>query len=397
MVSTAQRAQSAQLCPPACQAAKEAVAQGYSGNTVRPKRKVVLPLRLADSEGLPMDGKKQRRPRSEHEGTDQVSYYIQKLISAHTLNMLPNLQTLRGDDAAHDAGCCKHFCVGGRSFAATQQQNRCALASTEHTCSSQSDGELTSHESPCATGCSLLCQRAKSSLASLSPVLQMQDARSKDGIATSKVWEAVKRIKKPAVLNALFANTKHKELTQGTSGNENWHSWLRRTIAILGGMRGLAMIQKFLAWQMMRFNEAVRAARRKSAQKSAASSGVTQMKAQDKQLWACKQAFASALCGGESERHSRQAYHNWMHTSYDLEMMLAMGFSEAKPRYNPSQWSDEEVTAMLECLRGLASREESIHVADPFYFISHHTLLRQKTPDQVKALLSYVDKHYSAE
>ena len=36
-------------------------------------------------------------------------------------------------------------------------------------------------------------------------------------------------------------------------------------------------------------------------------------------------------------------------------------------------------------------------MTDPFYFISHHALLRQKTPEQVKTLLSYVDKHYSAE
>lgn len=225
----------------------------------------------------------------------------------------------------------------------------------------------------------------------------MQDTRSKEGIATNKVREAINRIKRPAVLNALFANTLHKELTQGTSGNENWYSWLRRTIAILGGMRGLAMIQMFLAWQMMRFNEAIKAARQKSAQKSAASSGTMQLKAQDKQLLACKQAFASALCGERSERRSRQAYHAWMHTSYDLEMLRAMDFSEAKPRYSSSRWSDEEVAAMLECLRGLASGAEAIHTADPFYFISHHTLLRQKTPDQVKALLSYVDKHYSAE
>ena len=169
---------------------------------------------------------------------------------------------------------------------------------------------------------------------------------------------------------------------------------MRRTIAILGGVRGLAMIQMFLAWQMMRFNQAIRAARHKSAQKSAASSGAMQMKAQDKQLLACKQAFASGLCGAQSDRKSRQAYHPWMHTSYDLEMMRAMGFSEAKPRYSPSRWSDEEVAAMLECLRGLASGAEAIHTADPFYFISHHALLRMKTADQVKALISYVDKHY---
>ena len=51
---------------------------------------------------------------------------------------------------------------------------------------------------------------------------------------------------------------------------------------------------------------------------------------------------------------------------------------------------------MLECLRGLATGEEVIDIKNSFYFVSQHTLLRQKSPDQVKALLSYVDRHYSA-
>ena len=124
-----------------------------------------------------------------------------------------------------------------------------------------------------------------------------------------------------------------------------------------------------------------------------------QMEARDKQLLACKQALASALCGEHLERRSRQAYHAWMHTSYDLEMLRAMGFSEAKPCYSPSRrrCSDEKVAAMLECLRGLASGAEAIHPTDPFHVISHHTLLHQKTLEHVEALLSYVDKHYPAE
>ena len=56
---------------------------------------------------------------------------------------------------------------------------------------------------------------------------------------TRKVQEAVNRIKKPVVLEALYTSTKHSELTQGTSGNENWHSWVRRTIPILGVICGL--------------------------------------------------------------------------------------------------------------------------------------------------------------
>lgn len=217
---------------------------------------------------------------------------------------------------------------------------------------------------------------------------------TREGIATRKVQEAVNRIKKPVVLEALYANTKHEELTQGTSGNENWHSWVRRTIQILGGIRGLFMILMYLEWQMMRFNEAVRRNRQKVEDRSTAAEG--RAKAQDRQHLACKQAFAAALCEEQAGHRSRKAYHPWMQTSYDLEMMKAMGFSEAKPRSGPSRWSDAEVTAMLECLRGLATGDEGIHTKNPFYFVSHHSLLRMKSPDQVKALLSYVDRHYSA-
>ena len=130
--------------------------------------------------------------------------------------------------------------------------------------------------------------------------------------------------------------------------------------------------------------------------RSTAAEGSKQAKAQDRQHLACKQAFAAALCEEQAGHCSRKAYHPWMQTSYDLEMMKAMGVSEAKPCSGPSRWSDAEVTAMLECLRGLATREEGIHTKSPFYFVSHHSLLRMKSPDQVKALLSYVDRHYSA-
>ena len=219
---------------------------------------------------------------------------------------------------------------------------------------------------------------------------------TREGIATRKVQDAVNRIKKPVVLEALYANTRHAELTQGTSGNENWHSWVRRTIQILGGVRGLFMMRIYLKWQMMRFNEAVGRAREKAQLKRTAAEGSMQPKTQDRQLLACKQAFAAALCEEQAGHRSRRAYHSHMQTSYDLGMLRAMGFSEAKPRSGPSLWSDGEVTAMLEALRGMATGEEGVHTRDPFYYISHHTLLRQKSPDQVKALLRYVDRHYSS-
>ena len=41
------------------------------------------------------------------------------------------------------------------------------------------------------------------------------------------------RIKKQPVLGALVGASKYPELTQGSSGNDNWHSWLKQTIPVL--------------------------------------------------------------------------------------------------------------------------------------------------------------------
>ena len=87
-------------------------------------------------------------------------------------------------------------------------------------------------------------------------------------IVTSKIREAVQRIKSPAVLKALWFNTTHSELTQGTSSDENWHSWLRRRIPILGGVRSFFMQLIMLAWQMVNLNEAVERRRTKAAAKA---------------------------------------------------------------------------------------------------------------------------------
>lgn len=75
-----------------------------------------------------------------------------------------------------------------------------------------------------------------------------------------------------------------------------------------------------------------------------------------------------------------------MQITYDMETMQLMGFSEAKPHMRNAQWSDEEVAAMLQGLADLASGSETVHTRDPFYYISHHALLRQKSVEEVKAL-----------
>jgi len=214
-----------------------------------------------------------------------------------------------------------------------------------------------------------------------------------EGIVTSKVREAIQRIKSPAVLKALWYNTTHPELTQGTSGNENWHSWLRRRIPILGGVRSFFMLLILLAWQMMRFNEAVERRRSKAAAK--ASTEKDEQKASERRAKDERQAFAAAFQAQSTQHLSRQAYHEGMQITYDLETMQLLGFSEAKPRVCSAQWSDQEIAAMLQCLADLASGSEAIHTRDPFYYLSHHALLRQKSIEEVRGLLRFVEKHYS--
>ena len=212
-------------------------------------------------------------------------------------------------------------------------------------------------------------------------------------IVTSKVREAVQRIKSPAVLKALRFNTTHPELTQETSGNENWHSWLRRRIPILGGVRSFFMLLTMLAWQMVNFNEAVESRRTKAAAK--ASTEKDEQKALEKRAQEERQAFAAAFQAQSNQHLSRQAYHEGMQITYDLETMQLLGFSEAKSRMHSSQWSDEEVAAMLQGLADLASGSKAFHTRDPFYYSSHHALLRQKSVEEIRALLSFVEKRYS--
>lgn len=156
------------------------------------------------------------------------------------------------------------------------------------------------------------------------------------GIVTTTVRDAVKRIKNPVVLDALWVATEYPHLAQGTSCNENWHSWLRRNIPILGGVRSYGMLVILLTWNVMRFNEAVQAnqdaavarevRQRGQADASAkADRGAQREKALGVQL---AQAFSRSTV----QPSTRRAYDARMTVSYDLDTMNAMGYTEAKPR-----------------------------------------------------------------
>ena len=221
------------------------------------------------------------------------------------------------------------------------------------------------------------------------------------GIVTKAVQDALKRIKKPVVLNALWVACEHPELVQGTSCNENWHSWLRSRIPILGGVRGYAMLVILLTWNVMRFNEAVQAnqdatalRRPRNEQPAEASAKPDRAALREKGL---RMRFAQAFSRGAMQPSTRRAYIPGMSESYDLDTMKAMGFAEAKPQaaYGAA-WSEEEVSAMLQCLADLHAGDDAIHTRDPFYFLAHHALLRQKTPAQVKRMLQFLDEKYGS-
>ena len=86
----------------------------------------------------------------------------------------------------------------------------------------------------------------------------VQAMPSQAGIVTKVVREAVDRIKNSVVSQALWACCQHAGTVQGTSINENWHSWLACTIPILGGVRTFFMLCCLLTWQVYRFNQLVR-------------------------------------------------------------------------------------------------------------------------------------------
>ena len=107
--------------------------------------------------------------------------------------------------------------------------------------------------------------------------------------------------------------------------------------------------------------------------------------------------FAQALSRGTMQRSTRCAHDPRMSESYDLGTMKALGFVEAKPQAAcGAACSEEEVSAVLQCLADLHTGEDAIHTQDPFYFLGHHALLRQKSPAQVKRMLQFLGEQYGS-
>ena len=192
----------------------------------------------------------------------------------------------------------------------------------------------------------------------------VQAMPSPPGIVTRAVREAVERIKNPVVSQALWACCQHAGLVQGTSINEGWHSWLARTIPILGGVRTFFMLCCLLTWQVYRFNQSVRRSKQAAMEPKRKGPRSHQPKEQ-----AMRQEFARAYNSRSIDRVShRKRHQQGMHKSYNLQSMKAMGFQLAKPRAQAgNEWSQIDINALLEALSKLEKGEEAIHMNDPHY------------------------------
>ena len=221
----------------------------------------------------------------------------------------------------------------------------------------------------------------------------VQAVPSQSGIVTKAVREAVERIKNPVVSQALWACCQHAGLVQGTSINENWHSWLARTIPVLGGVRTYFMLCCLLMWQAYRFNQSVR--RSKQAAMEPKRKGPRPHQPREQAL---RQEFARAYNSSSIDHTSHRKRHQQsMHKSYDLQSMRAIGFQLAKPRAQAgNDWSQQEINALLESLSRLDQGEEAIHTVDPHYWLAHHGMLRSKSPRQVQTMLRYLENVYGA-
>lgn len=217
------------------------------------------------------------------------------------------------------------------------------------------------------------------------------------GISTKSVLNAVRLIKEPVVLAALWATTLHLDLIQGTSINENWHSWLKTHLPILGGIRTYFLLLILLQWQQMRFNKAVRDKRAGKARPGDDGNGGASGQLNVRREEALRQQIAKAFTAANPAQDIRKAYHQYMAKSYDLDSMSAMGFTKAKPKASSGgTWSEAEIAGMLECLGDLNSGKTSVHTQDPCYFLAHHGLMRQKNASQVRALLRHLEKRYES-
>ena len=160
------------------------------------------------------------------------------ILATSTQNPLDKLE-------AHNKGAVQAGCKEQRFFTDIAPQDNCRAPDSPLSSAARAAPQMITSAARSALRCTCtyqLCDCPKLPESKLEDVNTSLQEPTREGTATRKVLEIVNRTKKPVVLEALYANTEHSELTQGTSGNDIWHSWRLGTIPVLDEIRGLFMI-----------------------------------------------------------------------------------------------------------------------------------------------------------
>jgi hypothetical protein len=196
----------------------------------------------------------------------------------------------------------------------------------------------------------------------------------------------VRRLLHTKMLESLFQLHKYLDWIQGTSPNENFHSYLRAHLVISGGGRGYNLLWIFLCIVAKRFNEGVqRNVHKKRRHASIVGSAMAA---------ALRRGVAPAA-GARRERALRTAWHAYMDVERTLETLEAEGFKRRKAEVGPTL-GDQELEQLYQGFLRLVADEEVIHTQDPYYYIAHHIAERTLTPFEVQQLLKIIEKRIAA-
>lgn len=221
---------------------------------------------------------------------------------------------------------------------------------------------------------------------------QVPDDTAKSGIYTKgltdpstaygkKVRQAVKNITEQQNLEALYSAKQFPDFIQGTSPNENWHSFLRRYVKVQGGSRSLSLLEMFLERTRMYYNLAV------SQNKNSKGSS---RKDKDGQLLNLRTMVAGVLLqeGLPLQTPIRRAWRDDMLVRHTVEDMEQLGFRPKRGFGESSKdWTAEDLQKLHQGMVRLVQEQEQIHTRDPYYWVAHYILEDRYSVRAVKGML----------
>lgn len=212
------------------------------------------------------------------------------------------------------------------------------------------------------------------------------------GIADTKdVHHALGQLCEDKLLESLLAIRDYPDMVQGTSPNENSHSYLKSRIRITGGSRSYQVVKIAAKLQQVSFTEAVEHnARARTLRGGAAREG--------KEMRALANALLSGYTAGPAARKRalRTPWSDDMEEKYSANQLIAMGFRPVKARLSEQSLTDEDCARLFAGLQRLLTLDEFVHTQDPYYYVAHHIAERTLTTRECRRLFRYIERQLAA-